>query len=84
MQNEPLLILVSKHQRRRFDAEAARRRMSVGALIRELVDVHIGALSLPERQAAVGAIASMEGRFLEPEEFNRIIEEQREVSFPVR
>jgi hypothetical protein len=77
MFSERLQILVSPEQRRRLETEAGRRGTSVAALIREAVDLHIGPVARGERDRALGAIRAMHGRFLPPEELERLVERER-------
>ncbi|MCI0634883.1 MAG: antitoxin [Actinobacteria bacterium] len=76
MLSERLQILISAEQRKRWEAEAARRGTSVAGLIREAVDRDLGVLE-GERGEAVDAIRAMTGRFLPPGELDRLIEEER-------
>ncbi|MGI8778950.1 MAG: hypothetical protein ACR2L8_02050 [Solirubrobacteraceae bacterium] len=78
MLKERLQILVSKDQRRRLESEAERRGLSVGGLIREAVDAHLGHVGEAERQAALEGIRAASGRFLSPEELNRLVDGERD------
>ncbi len=78
MLNERLQILISSEQRRRLEAEAKRRRTSVASLIREAVDAQLGTVSRAERRRALDKIRAMHGRFLSPEELNRLVEKEHE------
>jgi hypothetical protein len=78
MLNERLQILVSRDQRRRLESEAQRRGVSVGGLIREAVDVHLGHVGEIERLEALDAIRAADGRFLSPDELNRLVDAERE------
>jgi hypothetical protein len=79
MFTERLQVLMSKEQRRSLEAEAKRRRSSVGALIREAIDTRGAAPNPEERSRAVAEIKSMRGgRFVSPRELERIIDEERE------
>jgi predicted transcriptional regulator len=82
--NERLQILVSSDQRRRLEAEARRRGTSVGSLVRQAIDAQFGAVTREDRLAAVEAIRSLRGRYLTPEEINRLVEEERESAFKPR
>lgn len=84
MLSERLQILVSKDQRRRLELEAQRRGASVGQLVREAVDAHLGSISKPERLEALEGIRAIHGKFLSPRELNRIVEEERESVLPPR
>lgn len=77
MFSERLQILVSPEQRRLLEMEARRRGTSVGALIREAVDLHVGAPARVDRGDAITAIRAMRGRHLPPEELERLIERER-------
>lgn len=78
MYSERLQILISKEQRRRLEAEARRRNSSVASVIREAVDVELGAGSREERLRAVGRIAEIKGASaLPPEELKRAIDDAR-------
>ena len=79
MFTERLQILLSRAQRRRLELEARRRRVSVGALIREAVDARTAKVPLDERRRAVAEIEAMSaGRFLATEALERIVDEERE------
>ena len=77
MFTERLQILVSPEQRKRLEAEAGRRGTSVAALIREAVDEYLGATPPDQRLRAVEGIGGMRGRFLSPDELERLVEEDR-------
>ncbi len=78
MLTERLQILVSPEQRRRLEAEGKRRGTSVGSLIREAVDARFGAVTTADRLRALEEIRAMRGRFLNPDELNRVIEEEHD------
>ena len=79
MFTERFQVLISKEQRRSLEAEAKRRRSSVGALIREAIDTRGPATNPEDRSRAVAEIKNMRGgRFLSPVELERIIDEERE------
>ncbi len=79
MFTERMQVLISREQRRRLEAEARRRRSSVGALIREAIDTRGAGATPEERSRAVAEIKSMRGgRFISPEELERVIDEERE------
>jgi len=82
MLNERLQVLVSAEQRRRLESEARRRGTSVGSLIREAVDAHFGSVTREDRLRALDQIKAMHGRYLPPDELNRIVEEEREEQIP--
>lgn len=77
MLNARLQILISPEQRRRLEAEAARRGTSVAALVREALDARFGATDPEARLRAVEAISRMRGTFLPPEELERVLERER-------
>lgn len=78
MLKERLQILLTLEQRRTLEAEARRRGVSVGSLIREAVDARFGAVTAADRLRAHEAIGAMHGEFIDPDELNRIVEEERE------
>lgn len=78
MLTERLQILITAEQRRRLQAEAARRGTSVGSLIREAVDARYGTVAPEDRLRAVRDLAAMGGRFLTPEEIERVVSEERD------
>jgi len=77
MFSERLQILVSPEQRKRWEVEAKRRGTSVARLIRDAVDRDVGSLDRGDRAHAVDAIRAMRGRFLPPDELDRLVEEER-------
>lgn len=79
MLNERLQILVSPEQRKRLETEARRRGTSVATLVREAIDSRFGAVTREARLRAVAEIRDARGgRFLPPEELERLIGEERE------
>lgn len=78
MLSERLQVLVTPEQRRRLEVEAQRRGSSVGKLIREAVDARFGAVTREDRLRALDGIRASEGRFLPPEDLDRLVEEERE------
>jgi len=77
MYSERLQILVTPEQRRRWELEAKRRGTSVAGLIRDSVDRDLGSPDGEGRASAVEAIRAMRGRFLPPDELDRLVEEER-------
>lgn len=77
MFSERLQILVSPEQRKRWEVEAKRRGTSVASLIRDAVDRDLGSLDRGDRADAVDRIRAMHGRFLPPDELDRLVEEER-------
>ena len=77
MYSERLQILVTPEQRKRWELEARRRGTSVAGLIRDSVDREMGSLDGGDRASAVDAIRAMRGRFLPPDELDRLVEEER-------
>lgn len=78
MLKERLQILVSADQRRRLEREARRRGTSVASVIREAVDAQLGGVTPGDRRAALDGIRAMRGRFVAPEELDRLAEGERE------
>lgn len=78
MLKERLQILVTAEQRRLLEAEAVRARTSVAALIRAAIDARYGSITREDRQRAVEEIAAMHGRYADPAELNRLVEEERD------
>ena len=77
MYSERLQILVTPEQRKRWELEARRRDTSVAGLIRDSVDREMGSVDGLDRASAVDAIRAMRGRFLTPDELDRLVEEER-------
>ena len=77
MYSERLQILVTPEQRKRWDLAARRRGTSVAGLIRDAVDRDMASLDREDRASAVDAIRAMRGRFLPPDELDRLVEEER-------
>lgn len=77
MLSERLQILVTPEQRRRLEEEAERRGVSVGGLIREAVEAHLGTVAREDRLRALDSIRAMRGRFLTVEELEGLVEEER-------
>jgi hypothetical protein len=73
-----LQLLISPEQRRRLEVEAKRRRVSVASVIREAIDARYGSIAPEQRARAVEEIGRMRGKFLEPRELSRLIDEERE------
>lgn len=85
MFSERLQVLISRAQRRRLEAEARRRRTSVGAVIREAIDARLEGSSPEQRVRAVEEIRAMSGgRFLPADVLDRIVEEERDDVFRPR
>lgn len=79
MYSERIQLLISKEQRRRLEQEARRRGTSVASVVREAVDAQFGPFSREDRIRAAEEIRRMrKGRFLSPEEINRLVAEERE------
>jgi len=79
MLTERLQVLMSRTQRRRVEAEARRRGMSVGALIREAVDARAQTVPVAQRRSAVDAIRALAGgRYLAPSALERLVDAERE------
>jgi hypothetical protein len=81
MLNERVQILISTEQRRRLEAEARRRRTSVASVIRSAIDSQLGVATRDERLRAVEEIRAMRGgRFLAPEELDKVVETEGEAN----
>lgn len=79
MYSERIQILLSPDQRQRLEEEAERRKSSVASLVREAIDARFGVVSREDRVRAVEEIRAMQGgRFLSPEELNRLSAGERE------
>jgi len=74
MFSERLQILVSPAQRRRLEAEARRRGLSVAALVREAIDVRVEAVPADRRAAAFERLQSMRVPFIPIDELNALID----------
>lgn len=81
MLKERLQVLVTAEQRQRLESEAQRRGTSVGSLIREAVDAHYGTVSQADRLRALEAIRVTQGRFLSPDELDRLIADEHDDAF---
>ena len=77
MYSERLQILVTPEQRKRWNLEARRQGTSVAGLIRDSVDRGLGSPDGVDRASAVDAIRAMRGRFLSPDELDRLVEQER-------
>jgi hypothetical protein len=77
-----LQLLISPEQRRRLEVEAKRRKVSVASVIREAIDARYGSIAPEQRAFAVDEIGRMRGRFLQPQELRRLIDEEREQILP--
>jgi predicted transcriptional regulator len=85
MLSDRLQILVSPEQRRRLEEEARRIEISVGALVRQAIDARVGATARDERRRAAAEIASLQGRFLAPDELEALVDAERDAAAdPVR
>lgn len=79
MFSERLQILVTADQRRRLEAEARRRRTSIGSIIRDAIDGQIGVATRQRRLRAVRAIrAARPALFVEPGELDRLAESEHD------
>ena len=78
MYNVRLQLLISPEQRRRLEIEAKRRKTSVASVIREAIDVRYGSVAPEQRARAVEEIGRMKGKFIPPQELERLIGEERE------
>lgn len=75
MLKERLQILITRDQRRKLEAEASRRRVSVAHLIREAIDLRFNSTTAEEREEALRAIIALNGAMLSAEELNQIVEQ---------
>ncbi|HEX8804695.1 MAG TPA: CopG family transcriptional regulator [Acidimicrobiales bacterium] len=75
MPKERLQILVEPEQRRALEREAERTGLSVGALIRQAIDEHLGAPTPGDRRAAVGRLAARSAPHVEPDELSRLLDD---------
>lgn len=82
MLKERLQILVTAEQRRLLEAEAGRTGTSVAALIRAAIDQRYGTISREDRRRAVEEIGRMKGRYVEPAELARLIDDERDAVLP--
>lgn len=79
MLTKRLQILISAEQQRRLAAAAKRRGTSVGALIREAIDARLGRAPEEQRLRAVAEMRTARGgRFVPPDELERIVEQERD------
>jgi len=79
MLSERIQLLIDRDRRRRLEAEARRRRMSVGAVIREAIDARLAGAAPEQRVRAIAEMRAMTGgRYLPPDALDRIVEEERE------
>ncbi len=82
MLTERLQLLLTRAQRRRLEAEARRRGISVGALVREALDARGRGLPPEERRRAVDEIRRMHGgRGPSVAALERIVDDEREAAF---
>lgn len=77
MYSERLQILLTPEQRRRLELEAKRRDVSVASLVREALDARLGSVPADARLRAAEEIGRLAGRFLPPEELDRLAESER-------
>lgn len=79
MLDQRLQILVSAEQRQRLEREASHRGVSVGSLIREAIDAHVGAVAVSDRERALDEIRTMRvPATVTPDELDRLVEEERD------
>lgn len=78
MFTERLQVRLTRAQRQGLEAEAKRRRISVGAVIREALDARFQNVPRERRLRAVAEIGAMRGgRFLTIGAIERIVDEER-------
>ena len=74
MLKERLQILIDTEQRRRLDLEAARRGISIGAVVREAIDARLSGPGRERKRQAVEEMrAAPAASFRSPEELSRMI-----------
>lgn len=79
MLKERLQVLVNQNQRRRLQHEAARRGVSVGAVVRDAIDASLGGGGRDQRVRAAHSMGKGGGgEPLPNEELERLIAEERE------
>lgn len=79
MHSERIQVLITPEQRRKLEAEATRRGASVASLIRDAVDARFQTVDRATRLQAIAEIRAMgAGRFLDPEELNRVFGSERD------
>ncbi|MBO0685052.1 MAG: hypothetical protein J2P45_18020 [Candidatus Dormibacteraeota bacterium] len=82
MNSKRLQILLTLEQGRRLREEARLQGRSVASLIREAIDARYGPAGREQRLAAVEAIAAMTGgKFVAPDDLDRIIADERAANF---
>jgi hypothetical protein len=74
MFSERLQVLLSPAQRRRLEAEARRRQMSVAALVREAIDARVEAVPADRRAAALQRLRAQRVPFIPIDELNALID----------
>lgn len=78
MLKERLQIMVDREQRRALDAEAKRRGVSVGSVVREAIDARLGGSERRRRLRAVEEMRSAaKGNAPSQELIDRILDEER-------
>jgi hypothetical protein len=80
MLSERVQILLTPEQRRRLEAEARRSGRSVASLVREALDERYGVVTREDRIRAVDEIRALRGRYLSPEELERVFAEERDAA----
>lgn len=80
MLSERLQILVEPAQRRLLETEARRRGTSVGALVREAIDLRYGATTREDRLGALQRIVAMRGTYLPPAALDALVDEERDAA----
>lgn len=86
MLSERLQILVTPEQRRKLEAEAARRGESVGSLVRRAVDAAYDPVDRDGRRRAMDGLRAIgernRGVVLSPDELEALIEDARADELP--
>jgi hypothetical protein len=76
MFSERMQILLTPVQRRRVEAEARRRGVSVAAVVREAIDARIDGVPLDRRVAALERLRSRRVPFVPPARLDELIDER--------
>jgi predicted DNA-binding protein len=79
MYSERMQILLSPSQRRRLEAEAKRRGMSVAAVVREAIDARVETVPPDRRRAAMERLRGRHVPFVPLRKLEALIDEGRDV-----
>lgn len=77
MLSERLQILLSPEQKRRLEAEARTRGVSVGGLVREAIDGVLGGPTADDRARALERTRARRVAFVAPEKLDEILDDAR-------